>query len=328
MHSTLLAHGRIEDPYYSTNDQACLWIERKTWVYRTVFDRPYAAETAGLLLEFDGLDTLAEVFLNGETVAVSDNMFVPVAAELAGKLKERDNVLVVRFDPVVEYAARQDISRFWSKVNYERIWLRKCACNFSWDWSPRVVTAGIWKEARLKVVPAARLEHLNFKTLSIGPDSAEVEVGAEVRHRDASARLTAEVVLRGRGREIRHETEVMDGAIGLRFTVERPSLWWTFDHGGALPLRVDRQSIGGRRARRRVVRGGRHPDDRGQSALGERKSPLHVRPERQANLRQRRELDSGPQLHRRHPGRTLRRSYRALPGSQYEHAARMGRRRL
>ncbi|MDI4648252.1 beta-mannosidase [Cohnella hashimotonis] len=231
VHSTLLAHGRIEDPFFSTNDQTCLWIERKTWVYRTVFDRPNDVETASLMLELDGLDTLAEVFVNGESVAVAGNMFLPVEAELAGKLKEKGNVLVVRFDPVVEYAAKQDVSRFWSKVNYERIWLRKCACNFSWDWSPRIVTAGIWKEVRLKVVHAARLAHLNFKTLSIGPDRAEVEVEAEVRHRRADARLTAETILRGRDGEVRYETDAKDGKISVRFAVEQPSLWWTFDHG-------------------------------------------------------------------------------------------------
>ncbi|MEK0312724.1 beta-mannosidase [Cohnella sp. 56] len=231
VHAALLAHGRIEDPYYSTNDQACLWVEKKTWVYRTVFDSPEGKETAGVLLELEGLDTLAEVFVNGESVAVSDNMFLPLAVELSGKLKDRGNVLVVRFDPVVEYAAKQDVSRFWAKINYERIWLRKCATNFSWDWSPRIVTVGIWKEARLKVVHAARLEHLHFKTLSIGPDRAEVEVEAEVRHRCSDMRLTAETILRGRDGEVRHETEVTDGRIKVRFTVDQPALWWTFDHG-------------------------------------------------------------------------------------------------
>ncbi len=231
VHSTLLAHGLIEDPFYSTNDQECRWIERKIWVYRMEFDRPDEESASSTILQFEGLDTLAEVFVNGRSAAIGDNMFVPVSAELTGTLLDRGNVVVVRFDSVVDYAEKQDVSRFWSKVNYERIWLRKCACNFSWDWSPRVVTAGIWKDAWLQVVRQAKIEHLFFKTLSIGPEEAEVEVDVEVGAIRTEARLTVELLLKGGDRTERHEADVADGRATLRFKVEKPELWWTFDHG-------------------------------------------------------------------------------------------------
>ncbi|TLS52688.1 glycoside hydrolase family 2 protein [Paenibacillus antri] len=232
VHSTLLTHGVIEDPYYSTNDQACRWIERKIWVYRLEFDAPDHRDFSSTLLRFDGLDTLAEVFVNGQSATVCENMFVPAVAELTGKLKDRGNVVVVRFDSVVAYAEKQDVSRFWSKVNYERIWLRKCACNFSWDWSPRVVTVGIWKDAWLQQIRKAKIEHLFFRTLSIGPDVAEVAVDVEVgRFDNGESRLTAEILLEGCDRPDRYEVEVVDERATLRFRVDEPELWWTFDHG-------------------------------------------------------------------------------------------------
>lgn len=231
VHSTLLVNGRIEDPYVSTNDQACRWIERKIWVYRTEFDRPENSGDADIFLSFEGLDTLAEVFVNGEAVAISENMFVPVSVKLTGKLKGRGNVVVVRFDPVVEYALTKDVSRFWSKVNYERIWLRKCACNFSWDWSPRLVTVGVWKDVWLQVVRKARIDHLFFKTLSIGSDEAEVEVDVEVSRHGSELPLFAEVNLEGFDQLIRCEAEVHEGKATVRLKVEKPQLWWTFDQG-------------------------------------------------------------------------------------------------
>ncbi|MHA6484677.1 beta-mannosidase [Paenibacillus sp. strain BS8-2] len=231
VHSTLLAHGVIEDPYYSTNDQACRWIERKIWVYRMEFDLQEEVGDAAVVLKFDGLDTLAEVFVNGESVAVSDNMFVPVQADMTGKLKKRGNVAVVRFDSAVAYAAEQDVSRFWSKVNYERIWLRKCACHFSWDWGPRVVTAGIWRDAWLQIVGKARIDHLFMKTLSLGPDGAEVEVEIEISEFGEERPLSAEISLKGKSRTVRHETRIEEGRAAIRFTVRDPELWWTFDHG-------------------------------------------------------------------------------------------------
>jgi beta-mannosidase len=231
VHSTLLAHGKIEDPYYSTNDQACRWIERKIWVYRVEFDMLEDIRDTNVLLNFEGLDTLAEVFINGESVVTSDNMFVPVFADLTGKLKARGNVAVIRFDPVVEYAARQDVSRFWSKVNYERIWLRKCACNFSWDWGPRIITVGIWKDAWIQLIRKAKIDHLFFKTISIGPEAAEVELEVEVSSFGAQQPLTAEIFFKGKGQTDRYEVEVVDGKASVRFTVQNPELWWTFDHG-------------------------------------------------------------------------------------------------
>ncbi|HZG78888.1 MAG TPA: glycoside hydrolase family 2 protein [Paenibacillus sp.] len=231
VHSTLLAHGLIEDPYYSTNDQDCRWIERKIWVYRMEFDKPDDRGASGTLLHFEGLDTLAEVFVNGRSVATCVNMFVPTGAELTGTLRERGNVVVIRFDSVVAYAEKQDVSRFWSKVNYERIWLRKCACNFSWDWSPRIVTVGIWKDAWLQLVRQAKIDHLFFKTISIAPDEAEVEVDVEIGRFGAGARLSIELLLTGRDRTERREAVVIDGRATLRFKVTQPELWWTFDHG-------------------------------------------------------------------------------------------------
>jgi beta-mannosidase len=231
VHSTLLAHGIIEDPYYSTNDQACRWVERKIWVYRREFDTPEDISDTDVILNFEGLDTLAEVFLNGESIAVSENMFVPLFADLTGKLKEGGNVVVIRFDPVVEYAARQDVSRFWSKVNYERIWLRKCACSFSWDWGPRIVTVGIWKDVWLQLVKKARIDHLFFKTLSIGAGGAEMEIDVEISRFGAEIPLSVEVFLKGQDTPDRYEAEVVDGKASIRFKVENPELWWTFDHG-------------------------------------------------------------------------------------------------
>jgi len=232
VHSTLLAHGAIADPYYSTNDQLCRWVEQKIWVYRTMFDAPDdCGGNARVFLRFAGLDTLAEVFVNGVSVAVSNNMFVPLEVELRGILKERGNTIVVRFDSAVEYAKDKDVSRFWSKVNYERIWLRKCASNFSWDWGPRLVTAGIWKVVSLQVVRAARIDHLVFRTLSIGQDEAEVEALAEVSSFDADTPLTAAFVLRGPGEPLFAEAKVSEGRAVVRFRVSGPQLWWTFDHG-------------------------------------------------------------------------------------------------
>ena len=40
VHTALLAAGRIEDPFYDRNEDACAWMEEREWWYRLRFDAP------------------------------------------------------------------------------------------------------------------------------------------------------------------------------------------------------------------------------------------------------------------------------------------------
>ncbi|WP_127583403.1 beta-mannosidase [Paenibacillus koleovorans] len=247
VHTSLLAHGVIPDPYYSTNDHACRWVEAKDWVYRQVFDAPVQEPAGGrVFLDFQGLDTLAAIYLNGTELARTDNMFVPLSLDVTGRLRETDNVLVVRFESVVEAAKQKDVSKFWSKINYERIWFRKCAAHYSWDWSPRLVTTGIWREVGLRIVDSASLRHVFFRTLSLEADgSATVAIDAEVdRSPGSTAELAMSYKLSRGGREYRFEAAVgEDGQASVQFRVEQAELWWTNDQGTPSLYELDTQLL-------------------------------------------------------------------------------------
>ena len=77
VHRTLLAAGRIPDPYEDRNEDEVAWIEGREWWYRLTFDGP--AEPLGpderLRLIFHGLDTYATIWLNGEPLGSHANMF-------------------------------------------------------------------------------------------------------------------------------------------------------------------------------------------------------------------------------------------------------------
>ena len=40
VHRTLIAAGRIPDPFYDQNETACAWMEEREWWYRVRFDAP------------------------------------------------------------------------------------------------------------------------------------------------------------------------------------------------------------------------------------------------------------------------------------------------
>jgi beta-mannosidase len=76
IHTDLLAHKIIEDPFYRLNEHKVQWVDKKDWVYKTSFsvsDDVLAQEH--VVLDFKGLDTYADVYLNGKEILKADNMF-------------------------------------------------------------------------------------------------------------------------------------------------------------------------------------------------------------------------------------------------------------
>src|SRR3954463_5508291 len=44
VHRALIAAGRIEDPFYDRNEEACRWMEEREWWYRLRFEGPPAPD--------------------------------------------------------------------------------------------------------------------------------------------------------------------------------------------------------------------------------------------------------------------------------------------
>lgn len=63
--------------FYGMNEQKIQWVENEDWEYRTSFTVTMEQlERDDARLIFEGLDTYADVYLNGSLLLKSDNMFV------------------------------------------------------------------------------------------------------------------------------------------------------------------------------------------------------------------------------------------------------------
>ncbi len=162
VHTDLLAAGLIADPYLGTAEADQQWVGEQAWTYRAEFDlAPDAPELTNAHCDLlcDGLDTVAEVFCNGVSVGRSVNMHRRNAFTADGRLRPGANVLEIVFAPVLEYTAAM-AAQIGERVHVERDpynLVRKMACNFGWDWGPRLITAGIWKAIGLRSWSRARI---------------------------------------------------------------------------------------------------------------------------------------------------------------------------
>jgi beta-mannosidase len=95
VHLDLQAAGVLPDLYSGYEDWGQAWVGESAWTYRRKFDAPGCAETGGTgcgaTLEFDGVDTLATVSLNGDPVLECDNQFRRYSVRVDGLLRGQDS---------------------------------------------------------------------------------------------------------------------------------------------------------------------------------------------------------------------------------------------
>lgn len=178
IHSTLIQHRLIPDPYFGHQDQLSRWVEQEEWWYRTTFDYELTTDRRERHeLVFEGLDTFATVYVNGHEIGQAVNMHRRYAFDVSRLLRNGWNSIAVRFDPLHDHHRHKE--KFdWSSYTKERPWIRKAAMNFGWDWGPRIITAGIWGEVYIQRQRIARLQDVYVHTADVTEKQAVVDIQA------------------------------------------------------------------------------------------------------------------------------------------------------
>ncbi len=151
IHTDLLANKLIPDPYYRDNESKLQWIDKADWEYKTVFNIDAKAFAKKIIeLVFDGLDTYADVYLNGRSILQADNMFRGWTVNVKGVAKKINNELIIKF-----HSAQNKVDSIAKSLlplvlpDNPRVFARKAQFQFGWDWGPRFVGCGIWKKIKL-----------------------------------------------------------------------------------------------------------------------------------------------------------------------------------
>lgn len=261
VHESLLAAGRIPHPYFGSAETELRWIENCDWWYRSSFDLPPGFDSgASLRLLCHGLDTVVDLWLNGQKLGHHENMFRPAEFDVTGLVRSQ-NELVLRFSPPLEgleppssfhdlrdklaalfAQSRDDSAEGASEFVFEdrgRATLRrKPIFSWGWDFAPRLPSIGIWRPIELIRTQPVTLSGYHVQTLGVDrkTSSAELMVTVEVMVSEAAPNLAAIIMLSSPdGRQIMQRISV-PGTVGLheasvRVVVEEASLWWTHDLG-------------------------------------------------------------------------------------------------
>ncbi|GAB2908676.1 glycoside hydrolase family 2 protein [Streptomyces heilongjiangensis] len=225
VHTDLLAAGLIPDPFLGRNETEVAWVGRREWTYEVDLPGPGAAGGRDRTdLVFDGLDTAAEIRLDGRLLGSVRNMHRSYRFDVTG-LGGR---LSVRFASA--YAEAEAVrERLGDRPNaYPEPFpfIRKMACSFGWDWGPTLVTAGIWRPVRLERWSTARIARVRpLVTVEGTTGRVELHVDVERTAGEAGLRLRASAG----GVSAVAEVEGTSGVVRLEVPgVER---WWPRGYG-------------------------------------------------------------------------------------------------
>lgn len=155
---SLYENGVIPHPYLGTVENQLLWISDHVWDYALRFDVDEGLfEKEVVELVFEGLDTYADISLNGYELISTDNQFREWKIDVKHYLKEKDNLLEVHFtgyDSVMTDLSDQVLPVLPEKYAVSR----KAPYQHGWDWAPKYKNVGIWKPVKLMGWNEVRLE--------------------------------------------------------------------------------------------------------------------------------------------------------------------------
>jgi beta-mannosidase len=149
----LFKAGLIEDPMIGDHVYDLRKYETYQWWYQRSFPRPDVPVGHRVEISFEGIDCIADIWLNNKKIARVENMFVEHHFDITDLIREQNDLYICIYSTVLE--ARKHLrSNFGVRYDAlaEAVSIRKAPHMFGWDILPRLVSAGIWRDVSLEVI--------------------------------------------------------------------------------------------------------------------------------------------------------------------------------
>ncbi len=225
----LMKAGLLEDLYYSDNTLNAQKLENLHIWYFTDTEI-----TERSFIRFNGIDTVADIYVNGELVSSVENMFI--AHDIYPDFVPGINEITVHIKPACIEARKHSLpaSSNSQHYNYQSLYIRKAAHMYGWDIMPRIVSAGIWKEVEILPVREDKINEVFFVTNSIEEKTAHMSFYINA---DISGDFISEYSVRIKGTcgssSFECEKKLWHNSYQFQFDIENAELWWPKNSGNA-----------------------------------------------------------------------------------------------
>lgn len=250
VYQDMLDNGRMEDPYYRDNELKALALMDHDFTYATEFEVPEEIRNRErVLLRFEGIDTVADIYLNEKLLASVCNMHRTFEYSVKELLRDGWNELKIVLHSPTRYIQEAFEERFIdgsSDAMRGFPYLRKAHCMFGWDWGPRLPDAGIWRKVSLVGYDIARLDGVYITQKHTGGQAGlnfrvDVDKCGEERilsfGKDNNKLVGLTYNVRVTGPDGRQWE--LSGAVDNTIIIDNPDLWWPNGYGEQPLYRVE-----------------------------------------------------------------------------------------
>lgn len=229
VYKTLIEKNVIPDPYYRENE----YISTEICDYGYDFEKSFNADAMTLncdriLLRFEGIDTLSEVYLNGELLGQTDNMHRIWEYDVKEKLKAGENKILVKIKSPNKFVKEKYENRsLWGVATTMQgyPYLRKAHCMFGWDWGPQLPDMGIWRNVSLKAYNYGKINSVYYSQKhENGKVILSCKADLDIWEDDVDTKLTVTAP----------DGEVFEAGLQngcAEIEIEDPKLWWVNGYG-------------------------------------------------------------------------------------------------
>jgi beta-mannosidase len=247
------AAGALRDAGLEAGD-----LDGQDWWFRTGFSATPVEAGEEVVLRFDGIATLAEVFLNGRSILSSESMFQKHVVAVGGILVPGANDIAIRCRALAPELGvqRRPRARWRTRLVADNNlrWFRTMLLGRIPSFSPRPAAVGPWRPITMERRRAVVVEDLRLRPRLDGDDGV-LAVTVHLRHLGGNPPTAIDVVVDGPGDArsstrgsleigtMTTEQSVFTGEIRIA-TVER---WWPHTHGAPVlyPVRLELEGAGG-----------------------------------------------------------------------------------
>lgn len=242
MYLDLLNAGRMEDPFFRENDHQAVRLSEYDYEYekRFVLSGEFL-EHERLILRFEGLDTLADISLNGIPIASTDNMHRSYEFDVKPFLSKGENVLRIIFRSPLRYIRdKQNENPIWSTNGTKGFqYLRKAHYMFGWDWGPTLPDMGIWRPVSLIGLSDVRLGEV-YVTQQHEVETVKLDIRVDLEYAPSRPVVARMNLLSPEGKSIElQQCETGGKVVHFAAEITSPQLWWPNGFGGQPLYRIE-----------------------------------------------------------------------------------------
>lgn len=235
VYSVLTDNKIIPDPYIGENQYNAIKYSEFDYVFTkkfTVSDELLISNK--IYLEFDGLDTIADIYLNDVLLGNVSDMHRNYRFEIKKLLiKDSEQIIKVKFTSPIKYIKEKNsVLPLWgvssTMEGYPHI--RKAHFMYGWDWGITLPDMGIWRDVRLVFVDFGRIESVytaqihenNNVALNI---SCILEDLSDYNYKVSVALISPE------NKIYSADSNVIQNAANIKINVNNPMLWYPKGYG-------------------------------------------------------------------------------------------------